>query len=598
MVLSHALNLVHGTNVHDATLFTILFEVTTSYGLLNESGAFLRSLLLVAFSPISTSSTSSRLSHPAHTTFLLDLRTRWVNGRLPDPAFLSIITEVLSSTQDVDLWTSKAVKKLAHSFCNTNIPLFMRFLCVCWSTATETAALRSKSHRNRSSNLTQLHNQLYKWVTLVVNQFPFATNSGVVLHLTAEDSDAILGFLITCLTSSLAFKAIHNGDTSLGDLQGAIISLTTHWLTGPFPSVYPSDLAFVVDRLGVVTPQTSTYDTLMQGLFSDLDFHNGLQALFGIAEALKSHKLLCLEASMWSCALRHIELPENERHFITIHSADSFNQYRHQLIDIVEDAERRCFGQSVLSLTLTPNKNRKRTGTVVSGEASVNHGWKWEAMVGSWIHGSARQPSVKKRKFEENHWLRSTRLRHHSSRYSLDGRVKTTSRRAKLMVDRPKPTLNKENNVGSADGDTQKGIGQLAPLFRSQTQRRLYSRRHSWVAPSNPECMERNNDLSLEEDSFDDRGTVDIAQTPLVQRPSNFTSLIADALTRRTELHASRVPDVGRDLRCPTDLQEWLGSSPPKSTVGPLRTIFLPSDDSLDLFTHGQTSPVVCRSRW
>ncbi|KAF9467263.1 hypothetical protein BDZ94DRAFT_1318699 [Collybia nuda] len=583
MVLSHALNLVQEANVRDPTLFTILYDVATSHGLFSESSAFLRSLLSIAFS--STTNSTSPIAHPAHTTFLLDLRTRWIDGGLPDSTFLSIVTHVLASIQDISLWTCKAVKKFAYNFCNANIALFMQFLTLFFTIASGADGFKRSEYLPKDFHVTQLHVQLYKWVKLVFSQLLSVPNLAAVIHPTAEVSDAILEFLKTCLNSGLIFTGGHRGDddTSLKDLQGAIVSFATHWLSGPFSLAYSSDLALVVNRLGVVTPQTSTYNTLVQALFTGLDLHNGQQALSHIAGVLKSHNLLRLEASMWPCALCYIEIPENERHFIAIYSANSFSQYRHQLIENVEDAERRCFGQSAHSLALTPTSTRKHPINTQSGGNAMNRRWRWEPMVGVWIHGSAHQSSTKKKRTEGNYWLRSTRSRYFSSH----GRAKTMLKQTSSAMTR----LHQVPNKGLFDS-MEKHIKPVSSSH-SLSQETRYSRHQSWDVPDNPGWDGEIDDLLLECPPLHRESTGDSRRTPLARRPSNFASLVADAVTGRTELHrTSHLADVSHDPYNGTDIPECQGLSSLSAVASTSHAIYLPSDDSLDLFAYNQTSPI------
>jgi hypothetical protein len=583
LVLSHGLNLILETNVQDATLFSILLDVTTSHGLLGESSAFLRPLLLLAFSPFSAS--TSRLSHPAHTTFLLDLRARWLDGGLPDPTFLSIIIEVLSLANHPDLWTCKAVKIFANQLYNVNFSLFMRFLGVCADLATGRDAVvrrpaknrRSKSHPKGSPDLAPLNSQLHKWIKLVTKHCLSTPDS-------AEHSDAILEFLNSCLTNGLAFG--NDDDTSRRYLQGAIIGLATHWLTGPFASFYPSDFTLVVNQLDIVTPHTSTYDTLIQGLFSIIGFDEGKQRLSGIARVLKINHLLHLESFFWGCALRHLELPEYEHHFITMHGADTVNAYRLQLIDIIEDADRRCFGPSSPSFVLTPNHTRKRAEAVVSGDGLVGNGWKWEAMVGSWVRDSAFQSSVKKRRFEDNRGLR-----HHSFRHLLDSALKTTSRGSRLTAGRKRKAPEKENSGSSMIDRMQNHNTPIAQSISRTAQHRLYYHRQSSEISKSVKGMVGKADLSSEDGSVSDSDRCDIEKHDTrIPRSSNFSSLIADALSKRTELHTPRRINMELKLHNSSESPEL--SSSPLLLDGNSASciIFLPSDDALDLFGPGPVS--------
>jgi len=93
------------------------------------------------------------------------------------------------------------------------------------------------------------------------------------------------------------------------------------------------------------------------------------------AGCLRANNLPLLEASLWACALRFVETSTDL--LGTCGSLSEVSLYREELMSLVEEAERRCFGSSACL-------------------QAAHLGWEWEESMGCWLQHDL--PPAKKAK--------------------------------------------------------------------------------------------------------------------------------------------------------------------------------------------------------
>lgn len=527
-LLSHATNLILSTTIPHPTLLSILLDITLAHGHSYESNTILRALLFVALSPLSTGA-GPPICHPAHSLFLLELRTRWTGSGFPERTFYGILVDVLHVVQSPEAWRCQAVHKLAKSIDSSDFLSFMELVHGCthivceldYSDRRKIRATKLKQQENTYAAM-RLWTQLHEWLGIACDLCITVCDSG---ESSIEYSDAVYAVLELTLSAD-------NVGIPQADLQGAMVCLATHWLSSPFILDVQSDS--IVNRLGEITPRSSTYVTLIAKTFARLSLSLGQRRLESFAAALRSQGLLHLEASLWSCALRHIEYPTPGCLLGPGIEVEEIGEYRDRLIDLVDEAEHRCFGVNAPS----PSSS----GRIQSSDANVDafndttgglgRQWQWEAMLRCWVRRDKDHPSVNKKR-------------------------KVEGAKMSCLSDSPTFRLRRTARSHSATiGRTQNG----------------YIRE--------PIAEDRRSSQNGEETS-----TRDI-RLPLEAWPSNFTSLLADAFSQRTALRGTLEKKPRAE-----GIKSRLGIqlSPPfysdKQQGNPL-----PSDDLLDLFIYQSSS--------
>ena len=526
-LLSHATNLVLNTTIHHPTLLNILLDVTLSHGLLYESNRVLHALFFVALSPLS-SGAMPPICHPAHSVFLLELYTRWISGGFRGQMFSRILAEVLHAIHSQEAWGCKALHKFANAICGSDFPSFMELAGGCTSMASKLDRSNRRMTRTRklrqqddSSVAILLWSRIQQWLNIACEHCITAEESSM------ENSDVVFAFLELSLSSNLhhGIYSVDNADILHADLQGSVVCLATYWLTSPF--ILNSQGEWIAKRLEEITPRSSTYVTLVTKSLAKSSLSVGQSKLRSLAMALRLHELLRLESSLWACALRHIECLASEHLFGSRNGIHEIRAYRDSLIELVDDAERRCFG-------VGSSSSGSHHG--LSGHAKVrgrlNYEWQWEATLGCWVRrdNGHTQPK-KKRKVEPAEMIslgecRSLRLRHMAG------------------------------DIGMQNPSTTTGIvrtghirGSLAGSSVTQSQ---------------------------------NGGEYRHASVPLHRSSATFTSLLADAFSQRTVLHDKTTQD--QDIKLQLSMQPICLSPLPNSSLSGHEVLTLPSDDSLDLF--------------
>ncbi|KAF8659212.1 hypothetical protein AX16_001873 [Volvariella volvacea WC 439] len=405
---------------------------------------------------------------------------------------------------------------------------------------------------NSNSSICLVARQLHRWQGLAFGRILSDVDSSMLFM---GDVAATIGLFLSS-GLSIRFPSCTPDERYPLEVQDQLLSLATHWLYHCRTQA-PADLvSHVIYQLQCSTPRPLTFRGLLRLiaghmrilLLGDVDeFHERLSRH---ADLLCSMGLLHLEASLWGCSLRCTESPDKEPLFSEWAAQGIIGKYRRRLIDLVDDAEKRCFGQASGSTPrLGHNIDFAGVETDDEGESirskSAGIQWQWEAMIGGWVQVPKATPSIKRPRkvtrqrpaegdsgdvFDDDSLLKYRQRRKQSLRTSPDKGVGS----ARVLCIDSSPCASQERNIMASPDELYLGpsIASRLSLYGPQHRTRPTAR-HSEPMPR----------TSFDTDIF-------ASPTPLprsvklspYRRPrlSNFTTLLSDAILSRTILHTKR----------------------------------------------------------
>ena len=306
------------------------------------------------------------------------------------------------------VWYCKSVRNLVRVMCVRDFSAFMLFLGSFGQLADD--GFIDQDNKG-GSEVVQSWKWFHKWVTIALDRL--LSLDAVSLEVVG-DSVAITESLVSVLT-----LGVRPCESILNPLKADIcevnLCLATWWMVSLSSSAGP-DVTSLISRLKEALPQASTYTPLIEKIFLKGSLDAAQAELKSVAWVLRSQGLVRLEASMWACALRQVEVPSCERLLSTRSSAEEIKKYRDQLVQAVEDAEQLCFGMKMVEARGA--RAAVKTPVSKNGVHLPKSVWRWEAMVGCWIRKvDDPTPARKKRKLECVPSQR--RVRHRASHPSL-----------------------------------------------------------------------------------------------------------------------------------------------------------------------------------
>lgn len=314
-------------------------------------------------------------------------------------------------------------------------------------------------------------------------------------------------------------------------LKDSLASLALIWLSGNHDTAPLTHLQRVTDLLSSYKPQPSTFHELVKQTFSGKPIGDTRQRLRIWASCLRKHKLNTLEASLWGSTLFAVENLEGDIHLVP-HERAEVKAYRQQVMEYVDEAESNLFQAP----SCTPMRSATKSYSPLRDYPTVPQspwskgGWKWEPVVGSWVK------------------------QHNPSRPSPS---------AEMAVKRRRVTFATPKKISSALTWDTPDTGSCTSLTPRPKFRPRYTPRHEKKLPS----------LSLSTSS------------------TNFTSIVAKAVSQRTVLHPVDINERRRSLV--EDSGGHWESSPiaPRRLKGHHPEPHQASDDVLDLLASPSTSP-------
>ncbi|KAF8054161.1 hypothetical protein FPV67DRAFT_1188109 [Lyophyllum atratum] len=536
-VLSNALCLILNSTVHHPTLLIALLEISLGHTLYHESYILLRHVLYLALCP-TTPSRTPPVCHAAHSNFFLDLHARWNAGGLSETTFFEVFLEVIEEVQCHDAWACKAVHKLAQVMHSRDFSSFTRLISAI-------AGFDASSGRRNfvpieGSSREPKGDRFHTWTKMAFDRCPVPSSSGQSKE-TTEHIHAMGEMLLSTFASGYTYRksSVAAQLSPIPDVHGLLVCIATCCLASQSHNRLAS--VYLIDSLSDTVPQACTFTPLIAKVFSESagrlnDFQQKLEHL---ASTLRASRLLLLEASLWACALRHIEHPMHERRLAACNGTVHIQNYRHQLIGLADDAESRCFGHEAIETprTVLSRSNGSLNNPSSSSRNHLNGAWEWEALVGCWIRKMEDPMSARKKR-------KIVHVQPHSQRIH----------QSESLVGRKHASAPIASFGGSLGADVMK------------THDAKVHRIHD-------ACHHKQADSSLRLTSI------------------KFSSVISDALSKRASLHPTPTTRIhSHSSRFPIHPS----SSPSGGRLNDenLHRAFPPSDDSLDLFAYSSSSPI------
>lgn len=457
--------------------------------------------------------------------------------------FCRAVLSTLSHSGDHAVFGWSEVDKLGHTVGHQDIDSFAHLIdaLATFLTLGESRTLwsRNSGAMEEGTRLCKLHTQLRDWMILLWEDLsPNWESSGSLFD---ETLPLLIDILGKCHNAGFADNISSAGHTHprLPDITAV---LATQILV--YFEAFDDQLISILQS---VPPIPTTYSTLVEYLCrrpsEERNFveHLMLQ-LERYSFILRSRNLLKLDASLWACTLSHFEKTTNLQGSATFIS---------RLVDAVDAAEKRCFGQtqhdSSPPVTLP---SRFKRGNKGHRRKSSGH-WEWEEMVECWIR---QTPIPKTRKLSYDNQPTSRSVRE-------DGQV----RKFVKFASRPqRARVTSRRSLGSATYE----------CFDPDRQ----------LTDSGSECQSDKENL---EHSPSRR------QLSLKKPRINFSTLLADAQTNRIDLHSNNgsskimIPGAGVVPSTATQRLSLPVAQPLRSPMLSPRLFEYPtlhSDDSLDLF--------------
>ncbi|KAK0195220.1 hypothetical protein F5146DRAFT_277074 [Armillaria mellea] len=336
-LLAHSVDLIISVCPPHATLHRILLDVTLEQGLLHESETLLSALLVLALS-------STHICHPSHLDFFTELRGRWcASTGHTQKMFLQIMGDSLSTIRIANVWHSKSIDRFIHS---SPVDFFVRAACILIE-----FLIRGSCDEQSTMDLSR---KLIRWI---YRHF---------LPLDELHHDTILDLIGICDE----FDTDRCQSGWIHQLRCAVVCVGTQLL----PNCQNSRRHPLLVYLRKVAPSPSTYEVLVECVFvSSPNFRHSKAQLQKYSTALHAHNLHQLHASILSCILCHVDRLLGS---LCIEKAEAM-AYQQELIELVDDAEKRCFG------------------TEHNGDGH----FVWEPILGCWIR-SARDLSPPRKRLK------------------------------------------------------------------------------------------------------------------------------------------------------------------------------------------------------
>lgn len=369
-MLSYALSIVLDGCDHHPTLLSILLDVTLEYRLLYLSSVLLRALLAVSVTLFHEGEPA--LCHPAHSGFLIELRNRWTSANRLESEFLNTLSVVLDEARCSASWCSKAVARLIQDQCKRD-PILLSEVAVA---AVNYIAQPKLHHAARTYKRSELALDSAQTFSTVGKQLTVWINSVFTLMFSTPESAASIYQAIHSFLSLRRQLDNHHqpGIFPSDELTGALVCTVTLLLFTYNSHLEQADIQLLTDFLAEIKPTTKTYSLWIVSTFATVTpatIFDCKARVQNFARFLVSLGFLQLEASLWACALRHVDAG-----LLSICGSQEVKIYHDELMALVDDAEQRCC-QSL---------------TGVDSDVDKTNEWDWEPLVGTWI----RKPTVRR----------------------------------------------------------------------------------------------------------------------------------------------------------------------------------------------------------
>ncbi|KXN93405.1 hypothetical protein AN958_00331 [Leucoagaricus sp. SymC.cos] len=330
-LLMHALHIILESCPPNASLYLSLLDVVLERQLYHESEVLLDAILEYAID--FPRNNLPRISNPAYRKFLVNLYADW-NTRFSSSTFVRLVTVALQRSPSEAVWTSKATRRLARKlgrYDTTTLPTLLTGLM-------EVVFTRRRSSKSTS----QLEIQLREWFILCA-EICIASVCDSPGALVSNLNQNLLEGVIGYLHSRVSYSAMEGGpdDPCAYVFSDSMACLYILWLSSGKRE--KSDDDAVHARFQHLTPSSDMFNPVCNYLLRNKSLSDCEDILLTLSSTCLDHDLPKLKASLWACALHHIEETEIEHININRNGRESVRSFKLRAVDYVEEAERGCF---------------------------------------------------------------------------------------------------------------------------------------------------------------------------------------------------------------------------------------------------------------
>ncbi|KAI0344609.1 hypothetical protein BDW22DRAFT_1354707 [Trametopsis cervina] len=606
-IISHALTIVLSTCPSNHTVYSLLLDLTLSYGLISESKSLLCRLLEVACTPMPTSPAggegSLSMTLSVHSAYLTSLRDRFCKANvINDRAFAFIVRQVLQAGPShlvTGIWDCKAIVRLARRFRSHD---FESFIILCSALVHDVSTLRptTKGKEREDSDHTLVRDRLAKWLEMLCERLINTSN------VVEDDTEAHQEFLaITKLLTSAQAAGLHKQNehsTACKAVADALLSLTVLCCSSSHYSVLcKQDADALLSILREYrSPDVDTFNPVTSITLSNISKEDSGSYALTSAQATPSVQLLCrwglllhtkqlylLEAWFWSNALAHVEdlCPEIGTHYNTnLHRsafADELERLRKRIVKNIEAAEKKYYDDCDQKTSSRVDQTPSKAASAIKGSE-----FRWEELVGCWVQKTPL-PVKKSRLTAKRPRDTEPDNEAHDITQMLNDHVSKRPRVYETPSRKRAPSVSSNSSLSSAYATSRSSRMSLSlSPRRSVTSSRL-------TTPHD----EQENIKGEEEREARAPNSVPKLKVKTERRQSGFTSVLADARSNRIVLHAQEKPGTYGDSAqglpvVPRPQKRPAVLALPRKPVE-ARNIHLgameanePSSDDLDLFAY------------
>lgn len=293
--------------------------------------------------------------------------------------FVTILGDVLSNIRSPDVWSCKALSRVVQEICGQD-PYSLTDIVY--------SLVEVMSNMDPDQVETSLTGRklLHVWLN---SSFAAAFKSFRTDGLNHRVFQSILTFLMACGRKQMHCSSAIPGPYPSDQVPNAIVCMATFLLSAASSILSPTDLTYVVNLLREVEPTAVTHTLLITTTFSLLGSSpEGLwdcqDQVRQYAQSLRVRNLFRLEASLWACALRQIDAG-----LLSVCGREAVKAYHSDLMDLVDEAEKRCFGPVDDTGEKLPDRH--------AADSFPKLEWEWEPIVGSYVGKSnSHSPSTKR----------------------------------------------------------------------------------------------------------------------------------------------------------------------------------------------------------
>lgn len=374
----HALHIILDSCPPHASLYLALLDVTLEHRLYHESEVLLDAAFEHAFE--CSQDKLPRISNLAHRRFLVDLYCKW-DTRFSPFTFVRSVTGALQRAPSDAVWASRATKRLVRKLIRHNINLLPTLL----SGLMDIVLICRQKPRSKQTETGYLEIQLREWLNMGIEACTSTMWRTSDSQIAIQNETFVEDILDNCCSWISRHRSRDDEDLSRYGFIDAIGCLYALWLVSGPRTIDKRDTLYALVQQ--TPPSSSTFTPICHGIFRTRSLDECENILQAFSYILYIHRLFQFRASLWACALYHVEEPEIEQILIGKSGQEQVRKFRLCLIERVDEAERECFAGAGNVALHGSGKSKDSEipygDDEVAGESSVH--WDWEPTVGCWF---------------------------------------------------------------------------------------------------------------------------------------------------------------------------------------------------------------------